>query len=66
MGATHHLASVLVQWADVGDGTFTLVAEGCFVAAFFAGWRQTRAAGGGADSLPPDDTAGSDRIPRPA
>jgi hypothetical protein len=63
MGASHHFANVLVQWADVGDGTFTLVAEGCFVAAFFVGWRQTRAAGGPADLLPPDD---SDRIPRPA
>jgi hypothetical protein len=66
LGANHHLASVLVQWADVGDGTFTLIAEGCFVAAFFAGWRQTRAAGGPAEPLPTDGADGSNSIPRPA
>ena len=66
MGADPELASVLVQWADVGDGAFTLVAEGCFVAAFFAGWWQVRSGSGPADLPPRDDPDRSDKIPRPA
>jgi hypothetical protein len=31
----------LVQWIAVGDGTFTLIAEGFFVAAFYLSYRAT-------------------------
>jgi hypothetical protein len=42
VGADEKLAAVLIQWADVGDGAFTLLAEGCFVVAFFVGWREVK------------------------
>jgi hypothetical protein len=36
------LAKKLNGWFSVVDGAFTLIAEGFFVAAFFAGWKQAR------------------------
>ena len=33
-------AKKMQGWADVGDGGFTLLAEGMFAAAFYCGWRQ--------------------------
>ena len=34
------LAKHLQAWADTGDGSFTLLAEGMFAVAFFCGWRR--------------------------
>jgi hypothetical protein len=36
-------AKRLQAWADVGDGGFTLLAEGMFAAGFYCGWRQAKA-----------------------
>gem|GEM_PF-2196821 len=36
------LAKVLNGWLSVGDGAFTLLAEGLFINAFYNGWKQSR------------------------
>jgi hypothetical protein len=43
LGADKAQAGGLAQWADVGDGAFTLFAEGCFVVAFYLGYHHTSA-----------------------
>jgi hypothetical protein len=61
LGADLRLSGRLVQWADVGDGAFTLLAEGCFVSAFFAAWLKSRIA-----PAPAPSWVGGEKIKRSA